>query len=750
MFLAVHAVLTVILHHLVPRFFWLDDSQAQFGSTAWWLGRNLSGGVPPLADPDLGVAGNFASDMQYGALDPLHWLAMAVLSRSDNVLTMAWLYGAFFMGLLGLGVVALLRRYDVRTGWAVAVAVGVSTSGFFLWYGSVWWPLMWASAWLPWLWLGLSGRSPWSVFLTGLATWGVLASGNPYTLPFALVVVLAQTLEYLREHGGVRGLVQAPRFWVQATACTGGAVVAFPTLLNALEVSEYQQRQLPEAIIGNGGNTVPNLLDVLVGGVTLLGQTNAFNGPVGLVPAMGTALVAVPALSLIRWSTAIRSRGVLTAVALTVTAVAATQLPTVVGLFRFPFRYLVVVQIALPLLTVLGLTVARAFSRPRLVLALGLALLQFAVAVSRAPVLWRWHALALVLTLAALTALVFSERAAGAGARRATAILLVAAQACAPVLGIGAMITVQDRRIEAGLPAGAAGRPYRDIGVPGQSGADAMGVKIKEFRDRSLATDEHVTVYAWGPFDDVFGADRGWSTGFFPGNANLLADARVGTGYVASAHAYLGPILCTSYVGSVGCGDTSRILAEVPGVGRPWLDVLSSDRVVLSVGAPPDVVSWFQENWDAGEQDSTWLRFSRPADQRHPGRVASLDGVTVAEHGWVAGLARIGSPQESYTVTTAQEASGTVLLRVPYWPGYRATVNGEPVQVTSLAGALVQVEVPAGVDSGHLEIWYDPVGARILVPVLAAGLGLIVLSVVVTAFVTRRSRCEQPSARRSG
>ncbi len=728
-----------VLHRLVPRFFWLDDSQAQFGSMFWWLGNNLDHGVPPLADPGQGVSGNVTADMQYGSFDPLHWAVVAVLGQFDNVLTMAWVYGAGCMVLLGTGVLALLRRHGVRADWAVAVSLGIASSGFFLWYGSFWWPLMWGSAWLPWLWLGLSIRGPRGVLVTGLATWAVLASGNPYSLPFALVVVLAQLVEYRRAATSWRRLLGDRVARGQAVALVGGSLVALPTLLNGVQMAAWTVRQPPDPVIGNAGSAVPNLLDALLGGPTLLGQTNAFSGPIGLVPALSTFLLTVPLLAFVRWRVAIGRPGVLTGAALTAAGIMATQLPTVVGPFRFPFRYLVVLEIALPLLVVLALAAANVVTRPRLAVSAGLVLAQVLLATSRAPALWTWHLAALLLTAVALTALVTGLRTSHV-VRRVSAVVLVAASASSVVLSERLMVDVQQRLIAERAYPGSPDQPYRDIGVPGQSGAEAMAHTVQGFRDRSILTDRTATVYAWGFFAEVFGADRGWAAGFFPGNANLLAGATVGTGYVTSPHRSLGPVLCTSYVGSVGCADTSRALQAVPGTSRPWVDVLAADTVVLSDRTPPDVRAYFDAEWERDEQVGVWTFYEREATDRHPGRVAVADGVEVAPHGWSAGLARIGRPQESYVVTTAAHRPGTLLLRVPYWPGHRATVDGRPVEVRALEGALVQVVVPAGVRDGRLEVTFAPVGAVALVPAVTTGVLLIALDVIAVALWARRAR----------
>ena len=51
--------------------------------------------------------------------------------------------------------------------------------------------------------------------------------------------------------------------------------------------------------------------------------------------------------------------------------------------------------------------------------------------------------------------------------------------------------------------------------------------------------------------------------------------------------------------------------------------------------------------------------------------------------------------------------SSLVIFSRPYFPGYRASLNGQPLPVTSLQGLAPMVEIPAG-ESGRLELVYRP------------------------------------------
>jgi hypothetical protein len=718
-----------VLNRLAPRFFWFDDSQAQFGPMMWWLGRNSEGGRPPLMDPEQGMAGNLTADMQYGVLDPLHWVLQAAAARTDDLLVMAWGYAALCVLGLGLGVLVLLRHHGVPPVLAVAGALGTASSGFFLWYGSSWWPLMWSVAWLPWFWWGLSARRWWSVLVLALATWALLASGNPYVLFFALALVLAQAVEQVRAAGTVRVLVGL-RTGARLAAMFGGLAMALPTLLTTVQSSPYISRQEPDPVIGNVGFGVANLADVLLGGPTLMGQTNAWGGSLQLVPAMYTFLVAVPALALVDWRRAVRAPGVLTAGSVYLLAVVFTQLPTTVSVFRYPIRYLVVVELMLPLLVLLALTAAAQVTRRRVQVAFALVLAQGLLAWFRAPVFGKWHLLATVVVAVAVAGLVLALRA----PRRTLAVL---GAATVLVLGAGTvfigermMVSLQDRvDALAGVPS-PEDDPFRSL-PPGRR----LGTTEAEYRQRSVEPDGSATVLTYD-----FGPDMGWSDGVLRGNGNLIAGFAPGAGSLAVWHADLNEHWCRTYEGAT-CGDPEALLARAPGTGLAWVDLLSEDTVLLDDDAPTVLQEHFEQTWTAGAATGGYTEYRR--DDGLPGRVTVARGVTVQQAPGGSQPARAGEPMDTYTVTTGDEA-GQLAFRIPWWPGLRATLDGGPVEVGSVDGAVLALDLPAGLQDAELQLFFEPVGQRLLVPASAVG-GLLTLAALGLWWGSRR-RTGEPAA----
>lgn len=741
LYFLVQALQVGTLLNMAPRFFWADDAVRQFGPMAWWLGRNLRGGRPPLMDPDLGMSSNLAADMQYGVLDPLHWIFQRIAGLFEDFAALSWFYGSVSVLLMGAGTLWLLLHYRVRSLFAVGGAIGTASSSFFLWYGSSWWPLLWSSAWLPWLWVGLVSRRWHGALVAGLATWAILASGNPYALPFAFLILVGQLWEQRRGSSSGREMMNA-HLVTKLTACAGGVIAALPGLLTTIQIAPLMGRDRPEAVIGNHGFGVPNLADVIVGGTTLMGQTNVWGGSIPLAPAMATMILALPLLALVSWRKAIRAPGVLTCLIVYVAAIVFTQFPTSTGPLRFPFRYLVIAQIMLPLLALIAVSAAPKFDRDRLRLAGLLILGQFVLSVLRAPFLFGWHLGALALSVSAFVAVGHVLRKDERKRRAAAALTAIICVALGPLLGARMMISVQRRvndaeerqarergdRATAGSDwAPDVGRaPFRTV-YPGYQ----LGLTVEEYRSRTYAVDEALTVVAWN-----FAEDSGWHSGVLAGNGNLITGLKTGFGSLAVWHKALNKHWCRDYVGAT-CGDHSRLLAQVSGTSRPWIDVLSGNTVVLQASAPREISEYFEANWDRRSKSEDWVEYGRRSTL--PGRVAGAHAVAVDVSDWSAQPAYAGRPMDVYRVTTKDDP-GSLITRIPYWPGLAATIDGNPVPVSSVDKAILKIDLPSGLSDAKLEIFYEPIGAKISAPATVLGIGVILLSALAMAAVARCRR----------
>ncbi|MFW3171946.1 hypothetical protein [Geodermatophilus sp. CPCC 206100] len=724
-YVLLQGVFLVVLRAISPRFFWLDDQQAQYVPVFHWLGRHLEGGRPPLLDPELGAAGNYLADPQYGVLDPLHWAIVWAVGHVDSLTRATWLMGGGTVLLCGAGVLLLLRRLGAPAALAVGTALAVASSGFFLWFGSSWWPLLWSTAWLPWFWLALVSRSWRGVLGAGVTAYVLGAAGYPYNLVVAGVLVVAVVIEHWR-HGDRDD--RRPLLW-RLVAAAGGLVASSASLIAAQQLSPHTQRIVPESASGNTGAQIPNLLDVVLGGVTLTpSQSGTWGGFLLLMPAAATAVFAVPALALVDWRAALRRPGVLTALVMTGVALLLTQMPTHVGPFRYPFRYLTAVQLFLPVLAVVAVSAAPLLTRRRVQLGLGLVAAQLLLALLRAPALLGWHLLAAAAGTAGVLALVLVLSRGRWHRWAATGVVLAAL--AGPLLGLGSATTIarideSDRGVEA------TGEPARQLPVRTEWGAT-----VPEFRDRLVAPGRALTIPVW----DGHGEGDGWAAGVLPGNANLLADMRTGFGYIASGHRGWVEHWCLTYVSAVETTEEclAGLLETVPGTDVAWIDAMSSDEVLLSPSTPRQIRAHFRQEWTRASDVAgfTGYRRSEPLAPRvtYAGEgVEELTGTGAADD-----PAYAGRPLNTYRVSTGEDG-GTLVLRIPWWPGLEATVDGRPVEVSAIEGTVTQVTLPADLDGAGLEVRYEPGGARLLVPALLIG-GVVVLGAVAAEVRGRGTR----------
>ncbi|WP_210509008.1 hypothetical protein [Naasia sp. SYSU D00057] len=92
---------------------------------------------------------------------------------------------------------------------------------------------------------------------------------------------------------------------------------------------------------------------------------------------------------------------------------------------------------------------------------------------------------------------------------------------------------------------------------------------------------------------------------------------------------------------------------------------------------------------------------------------------------------------------TANSNGGDVVFARLWWPGYTATLDGEPVPVTAYDGILAAVELPAGA-TGTLELSYTPTSWRWAIPVSVLGV-LLGAGALIWGYARRRKEARRPS-----
>jgi len=198
--------------------------------------------------------------------------------------------------------------------------------------------------------------------------------------------------------------------------------------------------------------------------------------------------------------------------------------------------------------------------------------------------------------------------------------------------------------------------------------------------------------------------------------------------------------LCINYYGGVPCGDgVGRLLAESPGAGVPWIDAMRIDTIVVQnsgpYGGPNALDALPADRWDVRVEHGVTVGTRTQPYPWPDGRVSAV----------TPGLEITGDSASTDThETVTYTGSGTATFALLAWPGWTATVNGEPVDVIESPGGLLQVQLP---DSGGAE---STLTLQFTPPASGLGWGLAGVGLVLALgqgawFVVRKRRTHRPA-----
>lgn len=664
-----------------PSFYFWDDSAAQFLPMWHRLGeRLLAGDWPLMLDVDAWMGGNLAGEALFGIWNPVHLADFVAVALFDDLAVAAAVVKTQFLCLLAAGTFLLCREYGVTRALASVFAVALAVSGFVLYFEAATWAggLM-GLAWVPWLWWSLRRLSfGGGVFTPFAFAYLCVSAGDPYGVLASAFVFLGVIVEALLTRSEVR------RVLLVAAATTATLPLIFLPLLQTAPVTWRSGFEL-----FNTGQLVPGLLDLVTASVpSFIPRIQSFGTFRMTVPAVYLAWFVVPLTPWLDWP-ALRQEWRRSA-ALFVVGGAYLLLclgPSNVGLFRWPLRYIAVLYLAVSVLmaVVLSRGVRTDHLRVRVVWTVAIVLLCGYFAFSGWPAQSLKHLVSAVLIAGLLAAALVWRRHFAAVLHAGTVVALVLQMLWFPenhdVATYNFPTSVQKLRARF---------------------ADPRGGNVIQLADRG----------AVGP-NEI--ADRSAWRNLLFGNMYAASGVPSLVSYTGIGHKALHDELCLSYNGSVCPHAYSRLWSPGPG-GTPLIDALKADRVVvqrklLDVHTPPP--GWRMTR--DGEQAAVLERIGEVPWKR--GRLSVARG------------ARISDDQESDQSHEIVRFAGArdadfVFARLA-WPGYRATVDGSDVAVTTTSAGLLRVRLPPGVRSGTLRLTWLPRGFE-----CSAGLALLAASVV--------------------
>lgn len=677
------------------RHFYTDDTESQYAPLWVMLGRSLREGHLPVLVPENWMAGNYAIE-EAGLLNPPQLLIDLIAPSFDNLALYATIVKLIFAIILALGVYRICLEYGSKPTWAAVAGVSIPFTGFLLFFDSAsWMTAFTGTAWMVQAWAsairyarGKSGPIPTFVFL-------YLAMSVQYVFPavesgLMIGAVAIGEVVYQR-----RWLPSLRLLAVSACAALAGLATYLPSLLTADVTWRGASEVKNDAFLA-----VPWSESLNASLPSTMPAFTSWWGYIQTMPMVYIAWFLIPTLAFIDWGKARAAARELTAVGIfTVAVLMWTAGPSTIGPLRWPARVLPMVAIGLLLLVciLLGRYATTDKLRGRCVAAgilVGLLLIRSA---SAAPGLAKWHVISALLVAALGAAMVWLGRTKGTAFACLVAIVAVSPIAYAQVRA------AQPTPMSWNLPES---RSEMKDAFP-----DFEGTTL-QLGDRALIAPGDKTL------DGAYGS---LAFGNYPKDLELTYTS----GYTPNGHFYFGDLLCMRWDMSV-CPDAFRRAFTVePTTGRTIVDLMNVDRVVLQNALYPDARKnpapdgWKWVDYPGHENYISVLeRVDGPVSTRN-GRIADAHGVEATS---------IAESNMSSTLRVSSETGGKVVFARLGWPGYRASIDGQPVPIDVVAKSFVTVDIPAGTKDAELVLTWRPPGWKVGGASMVAGvLGLGVL-----------------------
>nr|WP_054811293.1 hypothetical protein [Nocardia arizonensis] len=687
------------------RHFFTDDTESQY--TALWvgLGRALREGTFPVMVPEQWMSGNNTMD-DAGLFNPPQLLIDLIAPSVDNVAVYATVVKLIFAIIAATGVYRICLAYGGRPQWAAVAGIAFPLSGFFLFFDQAsWMTALTGTAWLVHAWAsavrytrGQSGPVPVFVFL-------YLCISTQYIFPAveaALMLLAVAVGELVTQR---RALPILRLTLVSLCAGLAGLLTFLPSMLSA-KVTWRGTAQ----IINDQFLTVPWSESLNASLPSSLPAFTSWWGYVQPMPVTYIAWFLIPALAFVDWGRARAAwREFVTIGLFSIMMLMWTAGPGSVGPLRWPVRVLPMLAIGLLVLVcvLLGRFGTLRDHRGRAIAAAVLIGLLWVRTFSADPHDALWHVLAAAVVAALVAAVVWL--AAHKGVAAACALTIVAMFPIAYVQVWAAQPTPMSWNLPAQRSTAMAKFPH------------FTGTTI-QLGDRGLLQPQDKSI------------DGAYGSLVFGNYARALEQTYV-NGYTPTGHFYFGELTCMRWDSSV-CPDAfRRMFAPEATTGRPLVDLMKLDRVVVQRALFPDAVNqpapdgWKWVTYPSHERYIAVL-------ERESGRISTVNG-RVSDTRGVDAVSTSETDTASRVRVSSADGGRIVFARLG-WPGYRATLDGKPIDITTVAKSFVAVNIPAGTRDAELVLTWRPPGWKIGIATFA--LGVIGLGALQWFYVRSRRR----------
>lgn len=674
------------------------DSAAQFGPTWFHLGEMVRGGTwPTFLDPDSFAGGNYAAEALFGIWNPLNLLIWLFVSASSDLLVAVTLVKTVVLVMIALGTYLVSREYGAERWAAAAVATALPFSGFTLWWDAGSWPAgLIAFAYAPWVWWSfrraLNGTlNPLWAFLVGILA---ITQGNPYGTLAVMVIGVGLLAE---------GWLTDNRAGALRLTLLGGCVAAFLPLvyLPLLRTSELAARS-GGPTFGNTGRLRPELGDLLgLSSPTFVPGIDAVTGPMP-VPATYFCWFLLPLLPWLRYAVLRRRARELGAVAVIGAIYLLLALgPSELWLFRWPLRLVEYLWLAVGVALAVALSdeLRRDRWRQRALASGGLVAVAAYQAWAQHPN-WGEVAFGGTVLLAGLTAALLAWHRFGPATPALLGVLLIG--------GTGVVLTGQALVFE------------ENTGSRGYHVPTDVALLEERFGDLDGRVMQFVDLQPLQRPERPKALREAWHH-YLPGGMYHVAGVDAVNNYTGMGFRPFERRFCMHYEGFTGTCAYARVWKPAD-KGQPMMaDLLKLRTVVVDSRQAAGVTP--PRSWTVvGAGRSIVLERQGELPWTDSRLSWASEGVEVTE------ARSVGDTDES--VNLAAPDGGTLVFAMLAWPGYTATLDGEPVDVEYTKAGLMMIDLPRGAE-GELEVSYRTPGLRLGLAAAAAGtLGALALVVL--------------------
>ena len=690
----------VCLHYIYNSgFYFIDDSQAYYYPALVEMGRLIESGEAPWMTLRSWFAGNIAGEYVAGVFNPITLLFGLLAANSNNLAVVAFELVLTHVAICALGVYFLARCLRISPSFAALAGFAVASNNYLLyWYSAAYAPALIAFSWFPWggFFLLKSYRDGRYILPGALAVYMILASGYAATT-VALTLFL--------------GLVLVADLYFECSwaAAARVSIAAFTGLMLALPalvpfIAQYEDSWRPTS---GGEQNLTSFLSASFPGLISFGFPSylpvmatwgpMFSGKYGVVemPFYYAGWFLILPLAYFNASKATAAdRRLLLALCLGTAALFFLSMMPSIMPFRWSFRYISYFH--------LGLVVTGCFvlSRPGF------------LTYSRTHA---WAAVAVVAFLAiisietsphrVLVHLLFLLMLGPAAffyphiiARRGRALFLVA---------VSLVVAAVTANVWRGNP---------ELTHPG------LPHKVSDIRFLG-SEGENLDVLV---LSDQFCCDRLERQDVVFGNAGYLTKNRFLNGYSVMEPKGVTETLCMHRPWGHVCPDIARRLFVIDKMtGLALIDLLRLDVIVARKGTyVEEFLRSKTDNWIIKTKGYSADSFGR----RTP--LPPLPGtITYLPPGIMAMALSTGTDEETFRIKVDDSYDGNpIIFQRAWYPGYRASLDGNPLHPRPYGDLFVSVRVPEHLRGEYiLRLHYELPGSPWTFFAASLGLGMATL-----------------------